>query len=172
MTSPKDVKTFLQSKYDWDILASTNVWSFGPETYGTNILINDSLATNTNQGSLNRIKQSISQGFRWSTREGPLCDEPMRNVKFRVIDAMLSDSAADCAPGQVIPTARRAFYSAFLTANPRMMEPVYFTEIHCTTKESIEAVFAVLAKRRGAVQNDVPKIGTPHYIIKALIPCI
>lgn len=96
----------------------------------------------------------------------------MRNVKFRVIDAMLSESAAESAPGQVIPTARRAFYSAFLTANPRMMEPVYFTEIHCTTKESIEAVFAVLAKRRGAVQNDVPKIGTPHYIIKALIPCI
>ena len=74
MTSPKEVKTFLQTKYDWDILASTNVWSFGPETYGTNILINDSLATETNQGSLNRIKQSISQGFRWSTREGPLCD--------------------------------------------------------------------------------------------------
>ena len=53
-----------------------------------------------------------------------------------------------------------------------MMEPVYYTEIQCTTKESIEAVFAVLAKRRGAVQNDVPKVGTPHYIIKALIPCI
>jgi len=52
------------------------------------------------------------------------------------------------------------------------MEPVYYTEIQCTTKESIEAVFAVLAKRRGAVQNDVPKVGTPHYIIKALIPCI
>ena len=72
--------------------------------------------------------------------------------------------------GQIIPTASRAFYSAFLTANPRMMEPVYYTEIQCTTKESIEAVFTVLAKRRGSVQNDIPKVGTPHYIIKALIP--
>ena len=79
----------------------------------------------------------------------------MRNVKFRVIDAAISDLPQESAPGQVIPTARRAFYSSFLTA-----------------KESIEAVFAVLAKRRGSVQNDVPKIGTPHYIIKALIPCI
>ena len=96
----------------------------------------------------------------------------MRNVKFRVIDAHLSSLSSECPPGQIIPTARRAFYSAFLTANPRMMEPVYYTEIQCTTKESIEAVFTVLAKRRGSVQNDIPKVGTPHYIIKALIPCI
>ena len=96
----------------------------------------------------------------------------MRNVKFRVIDAEIAKSPMDSPPGQIIPTARRAFYSSFLTASPRMMEPVYYTEIQCTTKESIEAVFAVLAKRRGAVQNDVPKVGTPHYIIKAFIPCI
>jgi U5 small nuclear ribonucleoprotein component len=127
VNNTKEVKSFLQSKYDWDILAASNVWTFGPETYGTNVLLNDSLATDTNQSNLNRVKQSIAQGFRWSTREGPLCDEPMRNVKFRVIEASLSDSPAECAPGQMIPTARRAFYSAFLTANPRMMEPVYYT---------------------------------------------
>jgi len=51
----------------------------------------------------------------------------MRNVKFRIIDAQLSSLPNECPPGQIIPTARRAFYSAFLTANPRMMEPVYYT---------------------------------------------
>jgi hypothetical protein len=30
---------------------------------------------------------------------------------------------------QVIPTARRVCYSAFLMATPRLMEPVYFVEI-------------------------------------------
>jgi U5 small nuclear ribonucleoprotein component len=68
VNNPKDVKNFLHTKYDWDILASSNVWSFGPETYGTNILLNDSLVSGTNQSSLNRIKQSVVQGFRWSTR--------------------------------------------------------------------------------------------------------
>lgn len=96
----------------------------------------------------------------------------MKNVKFRVIAADIAKTPIECPPGQIIPTARRAFYSSFLTASPRMMEPIYYTEIQCTTKECIEAVFAVLAKRRGSVQNDVPKVGTPHYIIKALIPCI
>lgn len=31
--------------------------------------------------------------------------------------------------GQVIPTARRVCYSAFLMATPRLMEPVYYVEI-------------------------------------------
>ena len=28
-----------------------------------------------------------AQGFQWACREGPLCDEPVRNVKFRMLDA-------------------------------------------------------------------------------------
>jgi U5 small nuclear ribonucleoprotein component len=77
----------------------------------------------------------------------------MRNVKFRVVDAEISNSPMDWAAGQMIPTARRAFYSSFLTASPRLMEPVFFTEIQCTTAESIEAVFNVLGKRRGTIQS-------------------
>lgn len=45
----------------------------------------------------------------------------MRNVKFRIIDAEISNNMADCPAGQLIPTSRRAFYSAFLTAGPRLM---------------------------------------------------
>lgn len=45
----------------------------------------------------------------------------MRNVKFRLMDAQISKNIVECPPGQVIPTARRAFYSSFLTANPRIM---------------------------------------------------
>jgi U5 small nuclear ribonucleoprotein component len=51
----------------------------------------------------------------------------MRNVKFRIIDAQLSKVNQEISAGQMIPTARRAYYSSFLTANPRMMEPVFYT---------------------------------------------
>ena len=34
-----------------------------------------------------------------------------------------------CAVLQVIPTARRVCYSAFLMATPRLVEPVYYVEI-------------------------------------------
>lgn len=148
------------------------MWSFGPEIYGPNVLVNDTLVNGVDQKLLDRVRHSLVEGFKWSTREGPLCDEPMRNVKFRVIDAQIALNPADSPIGQMIPTARRAYYSAFLTASPRLMEPIYLTEIQCTTAESIDAVFTVLGKRRGTIQTEVPKPGTPHYIIKATIPCI
>lgn len=30
------------------------------------------------------------QGFQWGAREGPLCDEPMRNCKFKILDAAIA----------------------------------------------------------------------------------
>jgi U5 small nuclear ribonucleoprotein component len=41
---------------------------------GPNALINETLVHSYDQSSVNRIKPSIIQGFKWSTREGPLCD--------------------------------------------------------------------------------------------------
>ena len=46
-------------------------------------------------------------------QEGPLCDEPMRQVKIRVIDAIISSDPICRGGGQIIPTARRAANSAF-----------------------------------------------------------
>lgn len=69
------------------------------------------------------------QGFQWGTREGPLCDEPIRNVKFKILDAVIASEPLHRGGGQIIPTARRVCYSAFLMATPRLMEPVYYVEI-------------------------------------------
>lgn len=69
------------------------------------------------------------QGFQWGSREGPLCDEPIRNVKFKILDAAVASEALHRGGGQIIPTARRVCYSAFLMATPRLMEPVYYVEI-------------------------------------------
>lgn len=111
------------------------------------------------------------QGFQWGAREGPLCDEPMRNVKFKILDASIDPMPLYRGGGQVIPTARRVCYSAFLMATPRLMEPVYYVEIQ-TPADCIPAIYNVLAKRRGHVTADLPKPGTPIFIVKALVPVI
>lgn len=49
--------------------------------------------------------------------------------------------------GQVIPTARRVAYSAFLMATPRLMEPYLFVEV-LAPADCVSAVYTVLAKRR------------------------
>lgn len=67
--------------------------------------------------------------FQWGAREGPLCDEPIRNVKFKILDATIAQEPLHRGGGQIIPTARRVAYSAFLMASPRLMEPVYYVEV-------------------------------------------
>lgn len=35
---------------------------------------------------LNEIKDSVVSGFQWATREGPIAEEPMRSVRFNILD--------------------------------------------------------------------------------------
>jgi U5 small nuclear ribonucleoprotein component len=59
---------------------------------GPNVLVDDTLPSEVDKQLLGQVKDSVVQGFQWGTREGPLCDEPIRNVKFKILDASV-DSA-------------------------------------------------------------------------------
>ncbi|KAI7837170.1 hypothetical protein COHA_008964 [Chlorella ohadii] len=163
--SRKELGAFFQQKYDWDLLAARSIWAFGPDRNGPNILLDDTLPSEVDKSLLAAVRESIVQGFQWGAREGPLCDEPMRNCKFKILDATIAKEPLHRGGGQVIPTARRVCYSAFLMATPRLMEPVYYVEIQ-TPADCISAIYTVLAKRRGHVTADVPKPGTPIFIVK------
>lgn len=169
--TPKERGTFFQEKYQWDLLASRSIWAFGPDDNGPNILLDDTLPSQVDKKLLGTVKEHIKQGFQWGAREGPLCDEPMRNVKFRILDASLAQEPIFRGGGQIVPTARRVCYSSFLMATPRLMEPVYFVEVQAPA-DCISAVYTVLARRRGHVTQDIPKAGSPLYTVKALIPAI
>lgn len=167
----KRLGDFFQTKYDWDLLAARSIWAFGPDKQGPNILLDDTLSSEVDKSLLNAVKDSIVQGFQWGAREGPLCDEPIRNVKFKIVDAKIAPEPLHRGTGQIIPTARRVAYSAFLMATPRLMEPVYYVEIQ-TPMDCLSAIYTVLSRRRGHVTADVPQPGTPAYIVKAFLPVI
>lgn len=167
----KRLGEFFQTKYDWDLLAARSIWAFGPDATGPNILVDDTLPSEVDKGLLNSVKDSIIQGFQWGTREGPLCEEPIRNVKFKILDAVIANEPIHRGGGQIIPTARRVAYSAFLMATPRLMEPYYFVEVQAPA-DCVSAVYTVLARRRGHVTQDAPVPGSPLYTIKAFIPAI
>ncbi|KAK3090695.1 hypothetical protein FSP39_013824 [Pinctada imbricata] len=156
----KRLGEFFQTKYDWDLLAARSIWAFGPDSTGPNILVDDTLPSEVDKSLLGAVKDSIVQGFQWATREGPLCDEPIRNVKFKILDAVIAQEPLHRGGGQIIPTARRVAYSAFLMATPRMMEPYYFVEVMAP------------ADCVGHVTQDAPVPGSPLYTIKAFIPAI
>lgn len=163
--------SYLVDTYEWDPLSARSVWAFGPTVDGPNLLLDDTLAGEVDKGLLGAVRDSIVQGFQWGTREGPLCDEPIRNVKFKITDALIADEPLQRGGGQVIPTSRRVCYSAFLMATPRLMEPMYFVEIQ-TPADCIAAIYNVLAKRRGHVTKDLPRPGTPIFTVKAYLPVI
>ncbi|KFM66411.1 U5 small nuclear ribonucleoprotein component, partial [Stegodyphus mimosarum] len=167
----KRLGEFFQNKYDWDLLAARSIWAFGPDTTGPNILVDDTLPSEVDKSLLSMVKDSIVQGFQWATREGPLCEEPIRNVKFKILDAVIAGEPIHRGGGQIIPTARRVAYSAFLMATPRLMEPYYFVEVQAPA-DCVSAVYTVLARRRGHVTQDAPVPGSPLYTIKAFIPAI
>ncbi|XP_063704338.1 116 kDa U5 small nuclear ribonucleoprotein component [Culicoides brevitarsis] len=167
----KKLGEFFQVNYDWDLLAARSIWAFGPDNTGPNILVDDTLPSEVDKSLLGSVKDSIVQGFQWGTREGPLCEEPIRNVKFKILDAVIANEPLHRGGGQVIPTARRVAYSAFLMATPRLMEPYLFVEVQAPA-DCVSAVYTVLAKRRGHVTQDAPVPGSPLYTIKAFIPAI
>ncbi|EHK98117.1 putative 116 kDa U5 small nuclear ribonucleoprotein component [Glarea lozoyensis 74030] len=162
---------FFEENYGWDLLASRSIWAFGPDDLGPNILQDDTLPSEVDKRLLMSVRDTIRQGFSWATREGPLCEEPIRNSKFKIMDVTLAPEAIFRGGGQIIPTSRRACYSSFLMASPRLMEPVY----SCTMTgpaDSVTALYTVLARRRGHILSDGLIAGTPLSRASGLIPVI
>jgi len=156
---------YLADKYEYDITEARKIWCFGPDTMGPNIVID---ATKGVQ-YLNEIKDSVIAGFQWASKEGVLCDENMRGVRFNIYDVTLHTDAIHRGGGQIIPTARRVLYASTLTASPRLMEPVYLVEIQCP-ENAVGGIYGVLNRRRGHVFEESQVVGTPMFHVKAYLP--
>jgi len=168
VTSKQDFKLrgrYLADKYEYDITEARKIWCFGPDTMGPNFVID---ATKGVQ-YLNEIKDSVIAGFQWASKEGVLCDENMRGVRFNIYDVTLHTDAIHRGGGQIIPTARRVMYASALTAAPRLMEPVYLVEIQCP-ENAVGGIYGVLNRRRGHVFEESQVVGTPMFHVKAYLP--
>ena len=101
--------------------------------------------------------------------QGVLCDENMRGIRFEIHDVTLHTDAIHRGGGQIIPTTRRVLYASVMTAQPRLLEPIYLVEIQCP-ENAVGGIFGVLNKRRGHVfeQNNIA--GTPMFVVKAYLP--
>jgi len=156
---------YLADKYEYDITEARKIWCFGPDTMGPNLMIDCTKGVQY----LNEIKDSVVAGFQWATKEGVLCDENMRGVRFNIYDVTLHTDAIHRGGGQIIPTARRVLYASALTAGPGMMEPVYLVEIQCP-ENAVGGIYGVLNRRRGHVFEEAQTPGTPMFVVKAYLP--
>jgi len=162
---PKNRGKVLADKFGYDINEARKIWCFGPDGTGPNIVVDVTKGVQY----LNEIKDSVVAGFQWASKEGVLCDENMRGVRFDLHDVTLHADAIHRGGGQIIPTARRVFYASVLTAKPRLLEPVYLVEIQCP-EAAVGGIYGVLNRRRGHVFEESQVAGTPMFVVKAYLP--
>lgn len=155
----------LADEHGWDVTDARKIWAFGPDMNGANLLVDQTKAVQY----LHEIKDSVASGFQWATREGPIADEPMRAVRFNILDVTLHADAIHRGGGQIIPTTRRVLYAATLLAEPALLEPVFLVEIQ-VPETAMGGVYGVLTRRRGHVFNEEQRPGTPLFTIKAYLP--
>jgi elongation factor 2 len=161
---PKVRAKELASKYGWDADDARKIWCFGPETTGPNFLVDTTKAVQY----LNEIKDHCVAGFQWATKEGVLADEPMRGIRYNVLDVVLHADTIHRGGAQIIPTCRRVIYASQLTAQPRLVEPVYLVNIVCP-EDAMGGIYSVLNKRRGRIIEEEARVGN-LYNVRAHLP--
>merc|ERR1712055_647214 len=168
VTDKQDFKIrgrYLADKFEYNVDEARKIWCFGPDANGPNLMMDCSKGVQY----LNEIKDSVVAGFQWATKEGVLCDENLRSVRFNIYDVTLHTDAIHRGGGQIIPTARRCLYACLLTAELRLMEPVYLVEIQCP-ENAVGGIYGVLNRRRGHVFEEAQTPGTPMFVVKAYLP--
>jgi len=158
-------KKELVDEHEWDPNDALKIWCFGPEQTGPNLLVD----TTKQCQFLNEIQDSVNSAFEQATKEGVVCDESLRGVRFNILDVTLHADAIHRGGGQITPAARRVMFAAELSASPRLQEPIFLVEIQ-TPDDAVGGIYNCLSQRRGMVIGEEQINGTPLVMIKAYLP--
>lgn len=156
---------YLSETYGWDAGDARKIWCFGPNSTGSNLLVDATKAVQY----LNEIKDSIVGAFQLATAEGVIASENLRGCRFNIVDVTLHADAVHRGGGQILPPARSVIYASQLLSDPALFEPVYLVEIQCPDR-AMGGIYGVLNRRRGHVFQEEQRPGTPMFNIKAYLP--
>jgi elongation factor 2 len=101
-------------------------------------------------GQFQEVLDFIISGFTFASKAGPLCGEPIRNMKVSLINIKLSESPEHHRPAEIMHGLGKAIFGSFLTAKPALLEPVYITVISSPTELAGECS-RIINSRRGKV---------------------
>ena len=162
---PKNRARFLADNYGWDVADARKIWCYGPDGRGPNVIVDVTKGVQ----NMNEMKDSFVAAWQWATKEGIMCDENLRGVRINIEDVTMHADAIHRGGGQIIPTARRVVYACCMTAQPRLMEPVFIVDIQ-TVETAMGGIYQVLTRRRGIIIGEENRPGTPIYNVKAYLP--
>jgi elongation factor 2 len=105
-----------------------------------------------NPNQTREIAASITSGFEYACKAGPLCGEPLRHVKIDLAEIQLSGNAECRSPVEIMHGVGKAIFGAVLTAKPVLFEPVYRTVVSVPTELAGECS-RILSSRRGKLSG-------------------
>merc|ERR1711877_89759 len=86
---------------------------------GANVVVDTTVAIQY----LAEIKEHVASAFQWTTKEGPICEENMRGIRFNLTDVTLHADSIHRGGGQIGPPTRRACFAAEMQGKPSFQEP-------------------------------------------------
>jgi elongation factor 2 len=94
------------------------------------------------------VLEAIIAGFEYACTAGPLCGEPIRHLKVKLVDFQLGE--AEAGGSEVMHGVGKAVFGSFLTADPVLLEPIYKIIVTVALELSSE-ISRILGIRRGKV---------------------
>jgi len=156
----KRINTTLREEAGWSAKEARNVWTLEEHK---NVLVDMTKGIQY----LREVKETVSSGFRWAAKNGPLSDEPIRGVKVKLLDAKLHEDPVHRGPAQIMPAIKRAFWGSFLTAKPILSEPIYKIGVS-VPQQFVGEVTGLITRKRGRVTASEQK--GPVTMIKGFLP--
>lgn len=144
----------------WPTEEARNVWTLEEHR---NILVDLTKGVQY----LREVRTMVISGFRWACQNGPLCEEPMRGLKVKLMDASLHEDPVHRGPAQVMPAARRGILGSFLSSKPVILEPVYKTGVSVPA-QWVGEVSSLITRKRGRIVASEQK--GPLTVITGFIP--
>ncbi len=136
------------------------IWCFGPDNAGPNVVVDITKGVQY----MNEIKESMVSAFQWSSKQGVLCEENIRGMRFNVSDCELHTDAIHRGGGQIMPTARRLYYALEMLSDPTLLEPIFSCDITAPS-DCMGGVYQSLNQRRGQVVEEIQITGTPLNLV-------
>jgi len=145
----KRITESLRTDAGWSAQEAKNVWALEEHK---NILVDLTKGVQY----LRESKETVSSGFRWAAKNGPLCDEPIRGVKVKLLDVKLHEDPVHRGPAQLMPAMKRAFWGSFLTAKPVLSEPIYKIGV-AVPQQFVGDVTGLITRKRGRIVSSEQK---------------
>jgi len=153
---------------DWSVGDARSIWCFGcPPDGKANVLVDCTKGV----AYLAEIKDSMVGAFGQATLGGCIAEETMRAIRFNFLDVTLHADAIHRGAGQIMPPTKRVMYACQLVSKPILMEPMYVCDITVPTS-AVSGVYETLNARRGQVEGQDDRPGTPLTKVKAYLPVL